>query len=112
MAVWDYQTKQTAAPPDWLLTGHMLLWNDGSPAHIDMAPFREAQGGWEADLMISRSTLQGTRWLTMRMRLSSQVRADWEAHHTSARRRALQVLANYLRLTEWYEDDIGVLDLK
>ncbi|MEY4094051.1 MAG: hypothetical protein RLZZ53_1250, partial [Acidobacteriota bacterium] len=26
--------------------------------------------------------------------------------------RALQVLANYLRLTEWYEDDIGVLDLK
>jgi len=90
----------------------MLLWSDGSPAHIDMTPFRPIDGGWEANLMISRSTLGGTRWLTMRIRLTAAVLADWEARGTSARRRALQVLANYLRLTEWYEDDIGVLDLK
>ena len=112
MAVWDDDANQLQPPPSWLLTGHMLLWNDGSPAHIDMAPFRASDDGWEADLMISRSTLGGTRWLTMRLHLTTEVRADWEAHGTSARRRALQVLANYLRLTEWYEDDIGVLDLK
>jgi hypothetical protein len=30
----------------------------------------------------------------------------------SARARALQVLASYLRLTEWYEEDLGLLELK
>ena len=48
----------------------------------------------------------------MRLHLTREVRADWESHGTSPRARALQVLANYLRLTEWYEDDIGLLDLK
>ena len=112
MAVWDDETNRRWDPPAWLLTGHMLLWNDGSPAHVDMTPFKAIEDGWEADLMISRSTLQGTRWLTMRMRLGPEVRTEWESQGKSARLRALQVLANYLRLTDWYEDDIGVLDLK
>jgi hypothetical protein len=112
MAVWDDETNRSLDPPSWLLTGHMLLWSDGSPAHVDMTPFRSITEGWEADLMVSRSTLQGTRWLTMRMRLTPEVRAEWESQGKSARLRALQVLANYLRLTEWYEDDIGVLELK
>ena len=70
MAVWDDETNKQQPPPEWLLTGHMLLWNDGSPAHVDMAPFKAIDDGWEADLMISRSTLEGTRWLTMRLHLS------------------------------------------
>lgn len=112
MAVWDDATNRQLDPPGWLFTGHMLLWGDGSPAHIDMHPFRPAEGGWEAELMISRSTMKGTRWLTMRMRISPRVRKEWESQGKSPRARALQLLANYLRLTEWYEDDIGVLDLK
>ena len=111
MAVWDLEPQQ-ADPPTWLLTGHMLLWNDGSPAHIDMEPFVAVKDGWEAHLMISRSAMQRTRWLTLRMHLTPEVRAQWEAQGTSARARALQGLANYLRLTEWYEDDLGVLDLQ
>jgi hypothetical protein len=112
MAVWDDDTYRQSNPPAWLLTGHMLLWNDGSPAHVDMGPFKAIEEGWEANLMVSRSALKGTRWLTMRMRLSPEVRKEWESQGKSARTRALQVLANYLRLTDWYEDDIGVLDLK
>ena len=112
MAVWDDETNRQLDPPAWLFTGHMLLWGDGSPAHVDMEPFKPAEGGWEAKLMISRSTMKGTRWLTMRMRISSEVRKEWESQGKSPRARALQLLANYLRLTEWYEDDIGVLDLK
>jgi hypothetical protein len=100
------------APPEWLLTGHMLLWSDGSPAHVDMERFTATDAGWESRLMVSRSTLQGTRWLTMRMKLTREVRAQWEAHGTSERARALQELAIYLRLTEWYEDDLGLLELK
>jgi hypothetical protein len=96
----------------WLLTGHMLLWNDGSPAHIDMLPFTPNDDGWEAQLMISRSALQGTRWLTLRMTLAADVRREWESHGTSARARALQSLAVYLRLTEWYGEDLGLLELK
>ena len=112
MAVWDDNISPARDVPAWQLTGHMLLWSDGSPAHIDMGPFKEIDEGWEASLMVSRSALQGTRWLTMRMRLSADVRRDWESGGKSARVRALQSLANYLRLTEWYEDDLGVLELR
>lgn len=112
MAVWDETVGVKWDPPTWLLTGHMLLWNDGSPAHVDMEPFKEFGDGWEAALMISRSALEGTRWLTMRMRLTSEVRTEWESQGKSARARALQELAIYLRLTEWYEDDLGVLELR
>ena len=112
MAVWDDNVSLRSDRPDWLLTGHMLLWSDGSPAHVDMAPFREEKDGWQAELMISRSTLSGTRWLTMRMYLSGDVLREWEAQGKSARARALQELAIYLRLTDWYGDDIGLLELK
>ena len=100
------------APPKWLLTGHMLLWSDGSPAHVDMAPFKATDDGWESQLMVSRSALHGTRWLTMRMRLTRAVRQQWEAHGTSERARALQELAVYLKLTEWYGDVLGLLELR
>ena len=112
MAVWDDSVEMKSDPPTWLLTGHMLLWNDGSPAHVDMSPFRPIERGWEAELMISRSTREGTRWLTLRMRMAPEVRNDWELNGTSARARALQALAIYLRLTEWYGDDLGMLELK
>ena len=112
MAVWDEETSRQFDPPSWLFTGHMLLWGDGSPAHIDMQPFKAIEGGWQADLMISRSTMSGTRWLTMRVRITTEVRHAWESEGKSARARALQLLANYLRLTEWYENDLGVLDLQ
>lgn len=112
MAVWDDGVHDVWEPPAWLLTGHMLLWNDGSPAHVDMEPFKQIKDGWEAHLMISRSAMQGTRWLTLRMRLTPDVRKNWESQGTSARARALQSLAIYLRLTEWYGDDLGVMDLK
>jgi hypothetical protein len=108
----DVWRADDVAPPEWLLTGHMLLWSDGSPAHVDMAPFRTTDEGWEAHLMVSRSAMHRTRWLTLRMTLSRDVRAGWEAQGTSARARALQSLAIYLKLTEWYEDDLGVLELK
>ena len=110
MNVWTDDLRPD--PPEWLLTGHMLLWDDGSPAHVDMEPFRPAADGWEAQLMISRSTLEGTRWLTLRMKLSPEVRRQWAAQGTSPRARALQALAIYVRLTEWYQDDMGVLELR
>ena len=113
MAVWDNSVSQKPEPPEWLLTGHMLLWNDGSPAHVDMERFKSIDGGgWVAHLMISRSTLQGTRWLTLRMTLDPAIRAEWESQGRSSRARALQALAIYLRLTEWYQDDLGVLELR
>jgi hypothetical protein len=112
MAVWDSETTGFREPPAWLLTGHMLLWNDGSPAHVDMERFKAVDDGWEADLMISRSTLDGTKWCTMRMRLTPDVRSGWESQGTSARAKALQSLAIYLKLTEWYEADLGVLELR
>ena len=112
LTVWDGDEGPRLDPPSWLLTGHMLLWNDGSPAHVDMEPFKVTDEGWEAQLMISRSAMSGTRWLTLRMRVTPEVRKQWESEGRSPRARALQLLANYLRLREWYEDDLGILDLK
>ena len=108
--VWADETERE--PPQWLLTGHMLLWSDGSPAHVDMEHFRAIEDGWEAQLMISRSTLEGTRWLTLRMTLARDVHREWESQGASPRHRALQALAIYVRLTEWYQDDMGVLELR
>jgi hypothetical protein len=109
MAVWE---ESEVDAPAWLLTGHMLLWSDGSPAHVDMAPFAAVENGWEAELKISRSTREGTRWLPLRMTLSRAVRREWESQGTSPRARALQALAIYVRLTEWYQDDMGMLELR
>lgn len=99
-------------PPAWSLNGHMLLWSDGSPAHVEMEPFRGVADGWEADFRISRSVREGTRWLPLRMRFPASVRKQWDTQGRSQRARALQALAIYVRLTEWYEDDLGVLELK
>ena len=107
-----WQVDDGKAPPDWLLTGHMLLWSDGSPAHVDMERFVATDDGWEARLMVSRSALQSTRWLTLRMVLPREVHEQWEAQGKRPRSQALQALAIYLRLTEWYEDDLGVLELR
>jgi hypothetical protein len=53
------------------------------------------------------------RWIAgARRHVAVQVCDAWDAEGTSARARALQVLANYLKLTEWYEDDLGVLELR
>ena len=112
LTVWDGDEGPRPEPPTWMLTGHMLLWNDGSPAHVDMEPFKATDDGWEAQLMVSRSAVSHTRWLTLRMTLSRDVRKQWEAQRTSARARALQELANYVRLTEWYGEDLGVLELR
>ena len=100
------------APPEWLLTGHMLLWSDGSPAHVDMTPFVATDDGWESQLMVSRSALHSTRWLTLRMVLPRDVREQWEAQGKRPRAQALQALAIYLRLTEWHKEDLGLLELR
>jgi hypothetical protein len=110
--IWDDETLLRRDPPPWSLTGHMLLWHDGSPAHVQQEPFVQSRDGWEASLRISRSTREGTRWLTLQMRLDGSVRAEWEARGTSARARALQALAIYMELREWYDDSLGRLDLK
>lgn len=99
-------------PPHWTLNGHMLLWSDGSPAHTEMEPFHSVDDGWEADLRISRSVREGTRWLPLKMKFPLTVRKQWDTQGKSQRHRALQALAIYVRLTEWYQEDLGVLELK
>ena len=107
--VWE---ADEVRPPDWSLNGHMLLWSDGSPAHTEMEPFRSVDDGWEAHLKISRSVREGTKWLPLLIKFPAGVRKQWDLQGTSQRARALQSLAVYVRLTEWYEDDLGVLELK
>ena len=87
--------------PQWTLNGHMLLWSDGSPAHTEMEPFRNVDDGWEANLRISRSVREGTRWLPLKMKFPLSVRKQWDEQGKSQRHRALQALAIYVRLTEW-----------
>ena len=109
-SVWEADETERDAP-DWTLNGHMLLWSDGSPAHTEMEPFRRVADGWDADLRLSRSVREGTKWLPLKMKFPLPVRKQWDTQGTSQRARALQALAIYVRLTEWYQDDLGVLEL-
>jgi hypothetical protein len=109
--IWDEETELTRAAPAWTLTGHMLLWPDGSPAHVHQDPFKLVGRGWQAVARISRSTREGSRWPSLTIRLDADVRARWEQAGTDARQRALQALGAYLRLREWHGDDLGVLYL-
>jgi hypothetical protein len=110
--IWDAESQSKREPPAWSLTGHMLLWNDGSPAHVQQEPFASTGAGWEAVCRVSRSGPRGDRWLKLVLRLEADVRTEWDRAGTSQRARALQALAIYLRLREWYGDDLGVLELK
>jgi hypothetical protein len=110
--IWTSEAGLLKLAPDWSLTGALLLWSDGSPAHVHQAPFEAVGTGWEALTRISRSGATGDRWLTLRMRLESDVRSQWEQHGTHPRPRALQALRTYVQLREWYTDDLGVLYLK
>ncbi len=46
------------------------------------------------------------------MQLPREVIEQWESQGKLPRAQALQALAVYLKLTEWYEDDLGVLELR
>lgn len=110
--IWSNDAGLTRLAPDWSLTGQMVLWSDGSPAHVHQGPFEAVGTGWEALTRISRSGAVVDRWLTMRLRLESDVRSQWDAVGANARDRSLQELRNYILLKEWYADDLGVLYLK
>jgi hypothetical protein len=112
MAVWDDESGLVEQPPSWSLPGQMLLWSDGSPAHVQMEPFAKAGDGWTAAAKISRSAAGGNRWLTLTIQLDHAVRARWKKDHLNAREHALQALAAYLNLREWHGNDLGVLYLK
>ncbi len=86
--VWEADDAEREAP-EWTLNGHMLLWSDGSPAHAEMEPFRRVNDGWEADLKMSRSVREGTRWLPLLVKFPASVRKQWDAQGKSQRHRAL-----------------------
>jgi hypothetical protein len=110
--IWDEEAELTREAPEWSLTGQMLLWADGSPAHVQQDPFQLIGKGWEAATRVSRSTRDGSKWLALTIRLDTEVRAQWEQAGVDARDRAFQALSGYLQLREWYGDDLGVLYLK
>jgi hypothetical protein len=110
--IWDQDIELVKDPPAWSLTGKMCLWADGSPAHVQQERFRLMGTGWEAYALISRSTLDGSRWLAITLRLDPEVRLEWEARAYDPADRAFVELSNYLLLREWYDDDLGVLYLK
>jgi hypothetical protein len=110
--IWDEEAQLTREVPEWTLNGQMLLWADGSPAHVQQEPFTFAGKGWDAAARVSRNTREGNKWLALTIRFEAEVRAEWDAAGVDARARALQSLAAYLQLREWYNEDLGVFYLK
>lgn len=110
--IWTADANASSLPPNWSLTGQMLLWSDGSPVHVQQEPFERVGTGWEARVRVSRSTRTGTRWLSLQLRLEADVRAEWDQDAVQPRTRAAALLDAYLKLREWHDDDLGVLYLK
>lgn len=68
--------------------------------------------GWESYGQVSRSTRTGTKYLAFTLRLEADVRAQWERARIDPLDHSHVQLSNYMRLREWYGDDLGVLYLK
>jgi hypothetical protein len=112
MAVWDDESIKQREAPSWSLTGQMLLWTDGSPAHVRQDPFVDKGNSWHSEARISRSTKDGNRWLKLIIEFDDDVRARWDAEDIDQRDRALMALATFMHLREWHGEDLGVLYLK
>ena len=110
--IWTADSNASSRPPDWSLTGLMLLWSDGSPVHAQQLPFERVGTAWESRVRLSRSTRTGTRWLSLQLRLEADVSARWAQDAVDPRARAATLLDAYLKLREWHDDDLGVLYLK
>ena len=110
--IWTADAGLTRLPPVWSLTGGLVLWSDGSPAHIHQGAFEAVGTGWEALTRISRAGGEGDRWITLRLRLESDIRSQWDSLGVDAPSRAFDELRKYIQLREWYADDLGVLYLR
>ena len=89
MAVWDAETDAAIGSAGVAAhRAHAALERRLAGARRHVAVQIRDRGCWEADVMISRSAMQGTRWLTLRMRMTPAVRNAWEsAGHFGARPR-------------------------
>lgn len=110
--IWTDEAGIRRQLPDWSLTGQMLVWADGSPAHVQQMPFEPVGSGWEALVRVNRAARDTSRWLTVRLRLEAAVRGRWEAEGGDPRLRAARQLQGFIHLSEWYRDDLGVLYLQ
>jgi len=110
--IWTDEAGLRRDEPTWMLTGQMLLWQDGSPGHVGQGPFERNGNGWEALVRISRSARGGSRWMTVRLRLDRSVREQWDNDGANPRQRAAAQLEAFVRLREWHTNDLGVLYLK
>lgn len=110
--IWTDQTGTRREQPTWTLTGQLLLWPDGSPAHVRQGPFDLLNNGWVAVARVSRSERAGSRWITVRLRLEPNVQAQWESAGLVPREHAGRQLEAYIRLREWHADDLGTLYLR
>ncbi|MCA1586043.1 MAG: hypothetical protein LC791_15160 [Acidobacteria bacterium] len=110
--IWTDQTGSSREQPTWSLTGQLLLWPDGSPAHVRQGPFELLDNGWEAVACVSRSERAGNRSITVRLRLEPNVQAQWESATLVPREQAARQLEAYIRLREWRADHLGTLFLR
>jgi hypothetical protein len=110
--IWTNDNGKRRQQPVWTLTGQLLLWQDGSPAHVRQDAFAFERDAWEAVANVSRSERAGSRWVTVRLRLEPNVQAQWEVAGFNARDRASRQLEAYIRLREWHADDLGTLYLR
>jgi hypothetical protein len=110
--IWTNEADIRRDQPEWSLTGQLLLWQDGSPAHVTQGAFVFEEDAWEAVASVSRSERAGNRWVTVRLRLAPNVQAQWEVAGFNARERASRQLEAYIRLREWHADDLGTLFLR
>jgi hypothetical protein len=110
--IWTNEAEIRREQPEWSLTGQLLLWQDGSPAHVRQDAFVFAEDAWEAVATVSRSERAGNRWVTVRLRFEPNVQAQWEVAGFNGRERASRQLEAYIRLREWHADDLGTLYLR
>ena len=110
MLTWTVGQHDLSEPPAFSLTGALLCWADGSPAHVKQAAFTWREGAWHAAVTVSRAATVGVA-VSGTLRLDPSVLAAWQRARVKPRWEAAAQLRGAMHERGWHSS-LGVVTLR
>ena len=107
--IWGFGEDILRECPTFSVTGVMLQWADGSPAHVRQGRFRWQDDGWQAPLEVTRAGSSSTHVPGL-LRLSQEVSETWTRNAVNGRNEAARQLREVMHARGW-RSDLGVITL-
>jgi hypothetical protein len=108
--IWGFGEDTIHDCPTFSVTGVMLQWSDGSPAHVRQGRFRWQDDAWQATVEVTRAGSSSTN-VTGMLRLRPEVSETWTRSAVNPRIEAARQLRDVMHARGW-RGDLGVITLK